>query len=100
MSDHGNGLRPTGLSECTIGVENSRFERRAPVRGDSGTRPEHTAGTVAWAEFEEAWTQYADLIHGLEEPLSLSRVAALGGFTWSELTYFLNHEPTTWEPRT
>lgn len=94
-----NGSLPNDMTECTVGVEFSRFERRAPVQADGGPRPEHPAGTLAWAEFEEAWVKYAERMHDLEATIPIDDLVALGGFNWFELAYYLGHEPTTWEPK-
>ena len=84
----------------------SSNERRAPVQQDCrlpagrygcSHKPdarEHHAGTVAWAEHEEAWGDYAKRYSGQDA----ERIASRGGFGYAEITGHLGHEPTTWEP--
>lgn len=62
-------------------------ERRAPVNGSP-------YGTVAWAEYEEAWRTY----HRHHPEQSAERIAARGGFGLVELTSQLGRVPTTWLP--
>ena len=69
--------------------------RRAPVQGEH--RPhERAAGTVTWAEHEEAYTAYAAR-YGTSQ--SAVRLAERGGFGYREMTDLLGHEPTTWVAR-
>ncbi len=84
-------------------------ERRAPVQA-SGVIRIHPAerreriaagekglvpGTVSWDEHERAWQSYSKR-HGNQQ--SAERIAERAGFCYAELTEFLGHEPTTWEP--
>ena len=71
-------------------------ERRAPVQGENrgckeGPKP---YGTVSWAEHLEAWAAY----HKRYPGQTAERMAQRGGFSYWEITEFLGHEPTTWEP--
>lgn len=71
-------------------------ERIAPVQADRGPRPLHPAGTISWAEHEEAWLGYAERFGAHQ---SAERIAERHGFCWNELVRFLGHEPKTWRPR-
>jgi hypothetical protein len=74
-------------------------DRRALVQGDHWSRRDkkgRVAGTVAWAEHEEAWAQYDRDGHGSQ---SAERINERGGFGYDEITKLLGHEPTTWQPR-
>lgn len=72
--------------------------QRAPVLANRAFRGRvaHGPGTVAWSEHLLAWSGYV-ATYGSGQ--SAERVAQRGGFDWVELTEFLGHEPTTWEPR-
>lgn len=72
--------------------------RRAPVQaeyGESGKaiRP---AGTIAWSEHLQVWDAYA-LRYGQSQ--SPERIAARGGFGYSEAEMLLGHALFTWEPQ-
>ena len=73
---------------------------RAPVQGDIGwqfKRPgARRSGTIDWAEHLMAWDAYSEQYGTSQSP---ERLAERGGFCYDELTGFLGHEPTTWEPR-
>lgn len=80
---------------CTCG-------KRAPVqRSREGgqkngiTYEPHGAGTIAWAEHEEAWAAYGAR-YGLGRTVPAERIAERGGFGYGELVDFLHREPTTW----
>lgn len=72
---------------------------RAPVQRD-GYRTRNLVykppGSVLWAEHCEGWKQYA---RRFGEDQSAERIAERGGFGYYELTEYLGHNPTTWEPR-
>lgn len=71
--------------------------RRAPVQAESSLkRGEKPAGTISWAEFEEAYAAYA-VLYGRSQ--SAERLAERAGFGYWELTDLLGHEPTTWSVR-
>lgn len=72
--------------------------KRAPVqsnRFENGTQRKVGPGTIAWAEHLEAYSAYSSQ-YGTSQ--SAGRLAERGGFGYNELTDFLGHEPTTWEP--
>lgn len=79
-------------------------ERRAPVQGEGVSerhaevtgKPYKPAGTVAWAEHEEAWRGYAERWPGSARHQDAGRIAERGGFGYREMTTLLGHEPTTW----
>jgi hypothetical protein len=77
--------RERHCSSCICG-------RRAPVQGEYGEQ-RRAAGTVTWAEHEEAYTAYAAMF-GTGQ--SAKRLAERGGFSYDEITKLLGHEPTTW----
>lgn len=68
-------------------------EKRAPVQANR--RMNRPAGSVTWAEHVAAWEEYAKR-YGRSQ--SAERLAERAGFCYGELTEFLGHEPTTWEP--
>lgn len=73
--------------------------RRAPVQGGDRGREGKKGwgpGAVAWWEHLLAWSGYAKS-NGRGQ--SAERMADRGGFGYGELTEYLGHEPTTWEPR-
>lgn len=72
-------------------------ERRAPVQGEGwrGDPDNHRPpGTVSWAEHQQAWDEY----HRHHREQSAVRIAARGGFGWSEMKTLLGHDPETWRP--
>ena len=69
---------------------------RALVQADPPRRGSRCAGTILWAEHEEAWKQYARLFGASQ---SAERIAERGGYGYGELELLLGHEPRTWEPR-
>ena len=74
---------------------------RAPVQAETTTaqRIAHItgkpAGSVTWQEHLQAWSEYAARYPGQ----SAEVIAGRGGFGYYEMTEYLGHEPTTWEPR-
>jgi hypothetical protein len=75
-------------------------KRRAPVQGCDARIPRgmpgREPGSVDWVEHVEAWYEYARR-HGYSQ--SAERIAERHGFGYRELTDYLGHAPTTWEPR-
>jgi predicted fused transcriptional regulator/phosphomethylpyrimidine kinase len=76
-------------------------ERRAPVQAERQYpqlegHPRKQAGTITWAEHEEAWAGYYAATHSNQ---SAEVIAERGGFGYFELVRFLGREPTTWEVR-
>lgn len=76
-------------------------DRRAPVQMSrrGGTKDgvgygPHGAGTISWAEHEQAWAVYGARYPGQDAEC----IAERGGFSYGELVEFLGHEPTTWRP--
>lgn len=61
------------------------------MKGARGYGP----GTIDWAEHELAWSSYAKQ-YGRDQ--SAERIHERAGFSYSELTTYLGHEPTTWVP--
>lgn len=96
------------MSETAIVKKKYEKTDRVVVQGDGPWQlpPNHPAyqqakcvkvpGTVTWEEHERAWREYARR-YGRGQ--SAERLVERGGFSWSELTMFLGHEPKTWEPR-
>lgn len=74
--------------DCTLGT-------RPGGCGQSGPNHRCESGTIAWAEHEEAWADYAKRFSGQ----SAERMAERGGFSFWELCDHLGHPPTTWETR-
>jgi hypothetical protein len=66
-------------------------DARVPVQSNQ----EHAkpAGTIAWWEHEQAWTEYARR-YGRGQ--SAWRIAERHGFCYGELVELLGHEPETW----
>lgn len=85
----------------------ARVSDRAPVQREScglhphwckahpADDPRHKPGTIAWGEHVEAWADYAKR-YGRDH--TAERLAARGGFSYSELVDHLKHDPRTWEP--
>jgi len=69
-------------------------KRRAHVKGD---RRGHGPGTITWDEHVQAWQAYAKK-YSTTCPSAL-RIAARGGFKYTELVYLLGHQPETWVPQ-
>jgi hypothetical protein len=102
-------LRNRGIDKSEVTVVTCDTEpapRRAPVQADSGwhlrhVRKEfadrHPSGTVLWTEHEEAWRGYAKKFPSSASQTA-ERVAERGGFGYEEMTGYLGHAPTTWEP--
>lgn len=76
-------------------------ERRAPTQGSGrwwlpAWHPKRgdaqSPGTIAWAEHEAAWREYA---RRYGESQSAERIAERGGFGHEELRMLLGHEPRT-----
>ena len=72
-------------------VVNGPFDVRCPIQSEK--RPK---GTIARAEAEEAYRNYASRYGDSQ---SFERLHERGGFGYFELTELLGHVPTTWEPR-
>ena len=93
------------------------YDRRVPVQGEVMRDRQHRpmrdaqgrvrdipAGTVAWAEHEEAWRAceaevlvLASRAREVAKPgPSAERVAELGGFGYTEIRKYLGRAPTTW----
>lgn len=79
---------------CTCG-------RRAPVQASRRGGEKHGvkygphgAGTISWAEHEQAWAVYGALYSGQ----SAEVIAQRQGFSYGELVEFLGREPATWRP--
>lgn len=67
-----------------------------PVQGDRVQGYNWPAGTVAWKEHVQAWTEYKKR-YGSDQ--DAARVAERGGFSYFELIMFLGRIPMTWRPR-
>lgn len=77
-------------------------EKRAVVQGSYHGHPRNRTGakgegpgTIAWAEHELAWLDYARR-YGNEQ--SAQRMHDRGGFSYAELVDHLGREPETWLP--
>jgi hypothetical protein len=70
-------------------------DRRAPVQGEYRQCWVRGPGTVAWPEHEKAWNEYARRYGRQQSP---DRIAERAGFGYAEITEYLGHEPTTWQP--
>lgn len=70
--------------------------RRAPVQSVLGRATPLPAGTIAWTEHVEAWTEYARRF-GRDQ--SAERIAERGGFGMLELCSFLGRPPRTWRQK-
>jgi len=91
------------LTESEKHCETCICGKRAPVQAERGlgrvdgkTMPLRGAGTVEWAEYLEAYSNYA-VRYGRGQ--TADRLAERGGFSYWEITEYLGHEPKTWKPR-
>lgn len=71
--------------------------KRALVQGNPHAK--RPAGTIDWAEHEEAWLGYQRKYPGSARQQDAQRIHDRGGFGYEEVTEFLGHEPKTWLPR-
>lgn len=84
---------PVQASEWTLGSNTYSGEGHPGSVRRAKTEPGAVPGTVAWAEHELAWEEYARR-YGRSQ--TAERLAQRGGFSWLELVVLLGREPTTW----
>lgn len=84
-----------------------RDTRRVVVQGDGpywigdshpGKVGSHVPGTVERWEHIEAWEGYRRTFPRSAAQQDADRIEERGGFGFVEMTKYLGHEPTTWQP--
>lgn len=82
-----------GMERATAKAQRATPDRFAPVQRSRDVGKE--AGTISWAEHEEAWDGYNKAYRGTGQ--DAETIARRGGFSYTELQRFLGHDPKTWK---